>query len=61
MDTDIEKKMLGRLLDEDMNTQIYYDWKVWIYCSFFAAAVPIIIPAVQVILVRLWNFKDGGS
>ena len=47
--------MLERLLDEDMNTPIY-DWKVWIYCSFLAAAVPIIIPAVQFGYVfNLWK------
>ena len=47
--------MLERLLDEDMNAPIY-DWKVWIYCSFLAAAVPIIIPAVQFGYVfNLWK------
>ena len=52
---DIENKMLEKLLDEDMNTPIY-DWKVWIYCSFLAAAVPIIIPAVQFGYVfNLWK------
>lgn len=44
------------MLEEDDVKPVDYEWKVWIYCSLLAAAVPIIIPAVQFgYIYNLWS------